>query len=61
MKKYFQKSQSIGLRINLCEGCADMLDEYNPYITPDGDPIPRELIEVNIVPIKQCDNYLITK
>ncbi len=34
-----------------------MLKEYNPYVTPGGQPIPRKLIEINIVPIKQCDNY----
>ncbi len=61
MKKYIQTSQGIGLKIDLCKGCVEMLDEYNPYITADGKQIPRELIEINIVSIEKCDNYLITK
>lgn len=61
MKSYTQTPEGIGLKIDLCKGCAEMLDEYNPYITPDGQSIPRKLIEINIVPIEKCDNYLITK
>ena len=61
MKKYIKTQHGIGLKIDLCKGCAEMLKEYNPYVTPDGQPIPRKLIEINIVPSEKCDNYLITQ
>ena len=47
------------IKINLCKNCAKQLKEYNPYIDKNGDTIPIEDIEINIVPIEQCDNYTV--
>lgn len=39
-----------------CEGCAEDLKEYNPYIFEDGTRIPLEDIEVIVVPHEFCEN-----
>ena len=45
------------LEIPLCEGCADDLQEYNPYIYPNGDGVPLENIRIIPVEIKDCANH----
>jgi len=44
------------LHIELCSGCIDMLEEYNPYIYPNGDGVPLENIVPIVVGIKDCCN-----
>lgn len=44
------------LKLNLCAGCIEDLDEYNPYIYPDGRPVPRENIVITKTTIENCDN-----
>ena len=40
-----------------CEGCADDLKEYNPYVYPNGQSIPLDKIKVVVTKdIKDCEN-----
>jgi len=39
-----------------CRNCIADLKEHNPYIYPDGTPIPRRKIEVIEVPREYCEN-----
>ena len=47
------------LKINLCENCAKELKNYNPYVDENGEIIPIEHIEINIVSQEKCDNYTV--
>lgn len=44
------------LVVYLCEGCMEMLNEYNPYIDKDGNEIPIEDLEIIQVDVDECDN-----
>lgn len=57
----FVKNRKTHVRLCLCKGCIDDLDEYNPYVDDDGKQIPRENIETIEVSQKLCYNTLITK
>jgi len=36
------------MHVRLCDGCIDMLEEYNPYVVP---------IIIEKVSLEECDNY----
>lgn len=41
-----------------CSGCADDLKQHNPYVYPDGQPIPLNKIKVIITECTaDCENH----
>lgn len=49
------------MKIRLCKGCIDQLREYNPYIDDNGSTIPIDKLDIEVVPLKECDNYKLGK
>ena len=41
------------MKVNLCEGCIEMLEEYYPYL------IPKEELDIRTVNVLDCDNMFL--
>jgi hypothetical protein len=44
-------------KIKLCRGCIEDLDNYFPYLYPDGEPMKRKDLEIEEVSIGDCNNF----
>lgn len=45
-----------GILIELCKGCIEDLDNYNPYIYDNKETIPLDNIIISKVGVKYCNN-----
>lgn len=44
--------------VKLCEGCVWELKNHFPYLSPDGTPMKREDLIIEVVEkTEDCDNY----
>jgi hypothetical protein len=43
-------------KVKLCENCVEMMSDNFPYLYPDGTPVKKEDLEIEVVDMSDCDN-----
>lgn len=44
-------------KVKLCEGCVTELKNHFPYLYPDGTPMKRDDLIIEVVDSTDCDNH----